>query len=150
LRCQLSEFDEVSTETLNSIIARIETITTKDLTDCIDDISGFPLAKIESAKPLSLVSGINPAWKAKVDTFRGLISATDNEILQLDEKVWKELCEKFVAFETWKGEKTGIEVEPLGFDRLQAILDENRKADLLALVEEDKRLEEEANNLILV
>ncbi len=150
LRCQLSEFDEASTETLNSIIARIETITTKDLTDCIDDISGFPLAKIESAKPLSLVSGINPAWKAKVDTFRGLISATDKEVLQLDEKVWKELCEKFVAFETWKGEKTGIEVEPLGFDRLQAILDENRKADLLALVEEDKRLEEEANNLILV
>lgn len=150
LRCQLSEFDEASTETLNSIIARIETITTKDLTDCIDDISGFPLAKIESAKPLSLVSGINPAWKAKVDAFKGLISTTDNETLQLDEKVWKELCEKFVAFETWKGEKTGIEVEPLGFDRLQAILDENRKADLLALVEEDKKLEEEANNLILV
>lgn len=150
LRCQLSEFDEASTETLNSIIARIETITTKDLTDCIDDISGFPLAKIESAKPLSLVSGINPAWKAKVDAFKGLISTTGKEILQLDEKGWKELCEKFVAFETWKGEKTGIEVETLGFDRLQAILDENRKADLLALVDEDKKLEEEANNLILV
>jgi hypothetical protein len=149
LRCQLAEFDAASAETLNSIVDRIETITTKDLTDCIDEISGFPLAKIEPGKPLSLVSGINPAWKDKVNQFKELISSND-EILQLEEKDWKNLCRKFVAFETWKGEKVGVEVENLGFDRIQTIVDENRKVDLLGLIEEDKRLEEEANNLILV
>ena len=149
LRCQLAEFDSASVETLNSIIARIETITTKDLTDCIEEISGFPLAKIESGKPLSLVAGINPAWKDKIDNFRSLISS-DEKKQQLDEKEWKELCGKFAAFETWKGEKAGTEVEPLGFERIQVLVDEDRKADLLALIEEDKKLEEEANNLILV
>lgn len=149
LRCQLAEFDAASAETLNSIVDRIETITTKDLTDCIDEISGFPLAKIEPGKPLSLVSGINPAWKDKVNQFKELISSND-EILQLEENDWKNLCRKFVAFETWKGEKVGVEVENLGFDRIQTIVDENRKVDLLGLIEEDKRLEEEANNLILV
>ena len=149
LRCQLAEFDAASAETLNSIVDRIETITTKDLTDCIDEISGFPLAKIEPGKPLSLVSGINPAWKDKVNQFKGMISSND-EILQLEENDWKNLCRKFVAFETWKGEKAGVEVENLGFDRIQTIVDENRKVDLLGLIEEDKRLEEEANNLILV
>jgi len=149
LRCQLAEFDAASAETLNSIVDRIETITTKDLTDCIDEISGFPLAKIEPGKPLSLVSGINPAWKDKVNQFKEMISSND-EILQLEENDWKNLCRKFVAFETWKGEKVGVEVENLGFDRIQTIVDENRKVDLLGLIEEDKRLEEEANNLILV
>jgi hypothetical protein len=149
LRCQLAEFDAASAETLNSIVDRIETITTKDLTDCIDEISGFPLAKIEPGKPLSLVSGINPAWKDKVNQFKELISSND-EILQLEENDWKNLCRKFVAFETWKGEKVGVEVENLSFDRIQTIVDENRKVDLLGLIEEDKRLEEEANNLILV
>ncbi len=149
LRCQLAEFDAASTETLNSIIARIEIITTKDLTNCIEDISGFPLAKIESGKPLSLVSGINPAWKAKVDTFRMFIGHK-NEKQVLNEKEWKELSDKFIAFEIWKAEKTGIEVESIGFDRIQLILEEDRKSELLALIEEDKKVEEEANNLILV
>jgi hypothetical protein len=149
LRCQLAEFDAASTETLNSIIARIETITTKDLTDCIDDISGFPIAKIESEKPLSLVSGINPAWKAKVENFRELIS-TEDKNATLNEKEWDELKSKFAVFEAWKAEKTGTEVELLGFERIEAILEENRKAELLALIGEDKKLEEEANNLILV
>jgi len=149
LRCQLAEFDAASTETLNSIIARIQTITTKDLTDCIDEISGFPLAKIESEKPLSLVAGINPAWKAKVEKFRTLIS-TEDEHATLEEKEWNDLKSKFAVYEAWKAEKTGTEVELLGFERIQKILEENRKAELIALIEEDKKLEEEANNLILV
>ena len=149
LRCQLAEFDAASVETLNSIISRIESITTKDLTDCIDEISGFPLAKIESGKSLSLVSGINPAWKDKIDGFKILISS-EEEKTQLNEQDWKELSGKFVAFEAWKGEKAGTEVESLGFERIQILFEENRKADLLALIDEDKKLEEEANNLILV
>lgn len=149
LRCQLAEFDAASTETLNSIIARIQTITTKDLTDCIDEISGFPLAKIESEKPLSLVAGINPAWKAKVEKFRTLIS-TEDEHATLEEKEWNDLKSKFAVYEAWKAEKTGNEVELLGFERIQTILEENRKAELIVLIEEDKKLEEEANNLILV
>ncbi len=149
LRCQLAEFDAASVETLNSIIARIETITTKDLTDCTDEISGFPLSKIESGKPLSLITGINPAWKDKIDTFRSLISS-EEEKSQLDEKEWKDLCGKFVAFETWNGEKAGTEVESLGFERIETIYEEYRKTDLLTLIDEDKKLEEQANNLILV
>jgi hypothetical protein len=149
LRCQLAEFDAASTEALNSIIARIETITTKDLNECIDEISGFPLAKIESEKPLSLVSGINPAWKAKVEKFRTLIS-TEDEHATLEEKEWNDLKSKFAVYEAWKAEKTGTEVELLGFERIQTILEENRKAELISLIEEDKKLEEEANNLILV
>lgn len=149
LRCQLAEFDAASTEALNSIIARIETITTKDLNECIDEISGFPLAKIEPGKPLLLISGINPAWKTKVEMFRDLIDDHAKKQV-LSEKEWKELSGKFVPFETWKAEKTGIEVESIGFDRIQLILEEDRKSDLLALIEEDKKLEEEANNLILV
>ncbi len=149
LRCQLAEFDAASTEALNSIIARIETITTKDLNECIDEISGFPLAKIEPGKPLLLISGINPAWKTKVEMFRDLIDDHAKKQV-MSEKEWKELSGKFVPFETWKAEKTGIEVESIGFDRIQLILEEDRKSDLLALIEEDKKLEEEANNLILV
>lgn len=76
--------------------------------------------------------------------------STEDEHATLEEKEWNELKSKFAVYEAWKAEKTGTEVELLGFERIQAILEENRKAELNALIEEDKKLEEEANNLILV
>ncbi|HNW49969.1 MAG TPA: hypothetical protein PKH79_02735 [Prolixibacteraceae bacterium] len=151
LRCQLAEFDPASVEMLNSILTRIETITTKDLPDCMEDISNFPLAKIEAEKPLSLVSGINPAWREPIENFRTLISTnTKKQKHEISEKEWKEIASRFVAYQEWMAEKAGVEVEPLGYDVIQSILVENKKEALLGLIEEDKKLEEEANNIILV
>jgi len=151
LRCQLAEFDSVSTETLNSIISRIEAITTKDLPECVDEISNFPLAKIEAQKALSLVSGINPAWREAIEKFRLMISPLPQELtLEISEAAWKEISGRFTSYENWKAEKAGMEVEQLGYETIKQILEENRKDELLGLIEQDKKLEEEANNLILV
>lgn len=151
LRCQLAGFDASSVETLNSILTRIEAITIKELPDCIDEISNFPLSKIEAEKPLSLVAGINPAWKEPIEKFRELISAnSDVPKTEITEVEWKEISEQFVAFQNWKAEKAGVEVEPLGYETIQSILAENKKEELLGLIAEDMKLEEEANNLILV
>jgi len=46
--------------------------------------------------------------------------------------------------------KAGETVEQLGLDVVRDILSKNIKDDLVALIEEDKKLEEEANNIILV
>lgn len=151
LRCQLAEFDPASIEMLNSILVRMETITIRDLPDCMEEISHFPLAKIEANKPLSLVSGINPAWREQIQKFRELISPSlKNQKAAITEKEWKDITVQFVPYQNWEAEKTGIEVEPLGYETIRAILSENRKEELMALIEEDKKLEEEANNLILV
>jgi len=92
LRCQLAEFDTNSIETLNSLIARIESINSKDLSTCIDEIASFPIAKIEGQKPLPLIKGVNPAWKEKLLNFRELVFHSKNEI---KEKDWAEFCKKF-------------------------------------------------------
>lgn len=151
LRCQLADFDTLSAEMLNSITSRIEAITTKELPSCIDEISGFPLSKIEARKPLLLVEGINPAWKARIQTFSELISTNEpNPKTQLTETEWKAIAERFTAYETWKAAKTGTEVEPLGIETIQTILVENKKDDLMELIAADLKLEEEANNIIQV
>ena len=151
LRCQLAEFDSASVETLNSILTRIETITVKELPDCIDEISNFPLSKIEADKPLSLVSGINPAWRAQIEKFRELISANKTTPkTSVTEAEWNAIKEQFAAYQNWKAEKTGTEVELLGYELVKSILAENRKDELLGLIAEDMKLEEEANNLALV
>jgi hypothetical protein len=151
LRCQMAEFDPSSVELLNSIISRIETITTKDLTGCTEEISNLPLAKIESGKALSLVSGINPVWKEKAGRFSILISGkSKKQKLEITEKEWKDINSSLAGFQQWIEEKKGSEVEQLGDEAIITILNENRIEDLLKLIEEDKKLEEEANNIILV
>ena len=147
LRCQLAEFDPVSADTLNSLITRIETINTKDLSTCIDEIASFPIAKIEAQKPLSLTTGVNPAWKEKLLKFKKLIFPEETE---LEEKDWTELCEKFDVFSNWKSQIAGTQVEQLGLEVVRDLLSKNQKEDLMSLIEEDKKLEEEANNIILV
>ena len=45
---------------------------------------------------------------------------------------------EFDAFKAWNAAKKGAAVESLGLDRIKAVLEEDRKGDLSALVDNDK------------
>lgn len=144
IRCRLADFWGASPEVLDVSADRIGAIAPKNLTGCMDEISSYPLSRVNGSERLSF-EGINPAWKAAFDKFRKLV--LDVEFPGADsisESQWKAVLAKFSDFVAWKGAKAGAEVESLGLDRLRAILREDRKADLLALVAEDRKLESEA------
>jgi hypothetical protein len=151
LRCRLAAFDRETTAVLNLLTARVESIAAKDLTSCIEEIESFPLAKIEPQNELPLFTGINPAWEGQMIQLRALI--TDQLFpgkKSISENDWKLICKKFQAFEAWKAEKSGVEVEVLGLKRIREILIEDTSKDLFQLIENDKALETEVNNIILV
>jgi hypothetical protein len=151
LRCRLAAFDAETTTVLNLLTARVECITAKDLTTCIEEIETFPLAKIEGRKELPLYEGLNPAWENKINQLKQHI--TDHLFPNkktLSESEWNLISEKFHAYEIWKSEKAGEQVEVLGLERIRKILSENKSVELLDLIEKDKELETEANNIILV
>jgi len=151
LRCQMAEFDPQSAETLNSLTARIEQINTKDLPNCIDEIASYPIAKIESQKPLSFEVGINPAWREKLLKLKKLVFEPQNgKIQDLAEEEWMKLCNKFIPYRTWKAEKVGIAIEQLGLNATRQLLASNKKEAILDLIAKDKALEAEANSIILV
>lgn len=148
LRCQMADFDPQSAETLNSLTARIEQINTKDLPNCTDEIATFPIAKIETNKPLPFDKGINPVWKEKLISLRNLAYSSTKS--NLTEQEWKALCEKVNPFSAWKTEKGGEVVEKIGVDNIKQLLTTNKKDALLDLIGKDKALEAEANSIILV
>jgi len=151
LRCRLAAFDPETTTVLNLLTARVELITAKDLTSCLEEIEMFPLAKIEGKKELPLQEGINPAWEKRINEIRMYI--TDKLFPNkktLSELEWNLISEKFHAYEIWKLEKVGDQVECIGLERIRKILSENLSLQLLDLIENDKALETEANNIILV
>ena len=151
IRCRLAEFDPQLTDTLNLLITRVEAISPKDLSTCVDEIAGYPLAKIQSNKSLQLDAGINPAWESALVKFKHLvIDPVFPNIKALSESEWNLLALKFNAYTNWKAEKAGLPVESLGLDYIRNILSSTKKEQLISLLEQDKALENEANNIILV
>lgn len=151
IRCRLAAFDMQAIEILNLQMARVELITDKDLSQQMDEIAAYPLAKIEPNKPLPLLSGINPAWESAIKTFKELTAdhlATHRN--HLSEADWHKISGDFVAFAQWMSEKEGVSVEALGLARVREILSGNAKDQLISLIEQDKALEDEANNIIEV
>lgn len=151
IRCRLAAFDKQSTEVLNLQVARVESITAKDLSACMDEIAAYPLARIEADKPLPLSSGINPAWETSMGELKQqcLNSLFPNKT-SLTELEWNQVKSGFAAYGAWMAEKEGSAIENLGIDRVKAILAGNYKEQFQQLFAQEKDLEDEADNIILV
>lgn len=155
MRCKLARFNEAAQESLDVSVARIEEISTKSLTDCTEEIASYPLARIRPDGHLYLDAVVNPAWEGDYKKICDCVlkkgeQLSDAEGNYIDERIWKETGPRFDAYVAWKSAKTGGEVEALGYDRLVEILNQNRKDELLGLIEQDRALEGEANDIVAV
>lgn len=151
LRCRLAAFDVQTTSALNLQIARVESITAKDLSACLDEIASYPLAKIEAGLPLPLSTGLNPAWESKISLLNqlalsGIVKGKNN----LNENDWQEVVHVFAGYSEWISNKEGSKVEKLGLEKVRAILSSESKQKLIELIARDKAVEAEANNVFLV
>ena len=145
MRCKLAVFHAGSVTALDVSVARIETISDKDLSACADEISSYPLARISANNTLPIDERINPVWQATVSKLKAL--ALDKEFSgasEISEEQWNAFVAKLAPYQAWLGEKAGAEVEALGLDQVNAILKADRKAELLKLIDEDKALESES------
>ncbi len=151
IRCRLAEFDPLSADILNRTIRGSEEISAKNLTACMDEIAGYPIARIEAGKPFPLTAGINPAWEKTVNRlkknaadviFPGKDSLTENE--------WTALKERFAPYAAWIKEKAGTEVESLGFARICDILDKKLPDQLTALIDQDLSMASQAEGIFSV
>jgi hypothetical protein len=99
LRCKLAEFDPQTTEILNGLVGRIEEISTKNLSECIHEISAYPIAKIESNKALPIENGINPAWQKDFYEFITItIFQKKSDYKSISGQEWEELKNSFSAY----------------------------------------------------
>lgn len=146
MRCKLVAFDAASATSLDMSAARVEAISTADLTTCNEQIASYPLARVNDKGELPIDgTGINPAWQTVFETLRTIVLSKEfAKSKTITEAEWKSLAGKFAAYEAWKASKKGNAVESLGFAAIEQLLADNAKDALLELVEQDKALETEA------
>ena len=147
MRCKLAAFDGNAADALNVSAEQFAAISSKVLAAGTEEISAYPLARIanDGLLPLDL-SAINPAWQAQFNVLINTCFKADfAKKKAISEADWKSIGEKIAPYTAWLADKKGAAVEGLGIDVVSKILADNRKAELLALVEQDKALESEAN-----
>lgn len=145
MRCKLAVFHAGSVNALDVSVARIETISDKDLSQCADEISSYPLARISANNTLPVDDRVNPVWQSTVSKLKAL--ALDKEFegaSEITEEQWNAFVAKLAPYEAWLSEKAGADVESLGLEQANAILKADRKADLLKIIDDDKALESES------
>ena len=147
MRCKLAAFNDASTAALDISAERIGQISTKDLAAANEEISAYPISRVTGKSTLSLdEKAINPAWQAAFAKVRALV--LDKEFPgahEITEKQWNDTLAKFSAYTAWNDAKKGGEVESLGLEKIEKILEDDKKADLANLIEDDKKLEAESN-----
>ena len=143
MRCSLAKFNPDSTAVLDVTAAQIGGISEKDLSASAAEIAAYPIARVNPEGKLDYDS-INPAWQAAFSKFKSLV--LDKEFPKakaITEDQWKTCSAKLDAYAAHISSKKGCETESLGYDRVETIVSENRKAELEALIAQDLSLSKE-------
>ena len=145
MRCKLIAFDDAVATAVDVDVEKIVAIAGGNLAEQEAEIASYPIARPCKEQVLPF-TGINPAWKAAVDTVKALVPAFADKD-GVTEAEWNEVVASLAPYNAWKAAKAGAEVEPLGLDEVKAVLAADSKSALLALVEADKALESEASGI---
>ncbi len=145
MRCKLIAFDDAVSGAVDVSADKIGEISGENLSLKAEEIAKYPLARPTKDAVIPLKGGINPAWQGAFDALKAAVLDIDfPDADGITEAQWNAILGKFGPYTAWVGAKKGAEVESLGDEEIKKILKEDRKADLLALVDKDKALEEEA------
>jgi len=145
-RCRLAAFDPKAGPALNRQEVDYLALSGQELTTTNPDIAGFPLAEIVAGACLPLKAGVNPAWSSKLAELQTeVVIPLFGKQDAINEAEWGDIKKRFATHEEWLGRKAGLVVEPLGLERIQAILAGNSQETINALLARDRALEPEAN-----
>jgi len=150
-RCRLAAFDARALNALNRQEDEYLAIADKTLSPSLEEVSGFPLARIEARKALPLKEGVNPAWTAAVAAFDGqVVRPLLADRAALTEAEWEKIKAAFSPYCDWLAKKAGGSVEKLGIRRVRDILSGPSKEQIAGLIAQDRALETEFNSITSV
>ena len=145
VRSKVAAFSPDNAAKLDVQTAWIEAIAGSDLASKLDEIAGYPLARITGKAEIPVDAAVNPVWAAQFATVTKL--AVPEGVEAVDESLWNEIGAKLAPYIAWKAAKAGAAVESLGIEAVDKFLASGLKQSLLDLVAKDLALKEEAENI---
>jgi len=145
-RTRLAAYDARAVVPLNPSESDYTTIAPQMLSESTEAVAAFPIARIEADRALPLDEAVNPAWAGALAQFRErVVAPLHGSLRALDEATWQDIGQRFAAHAAWLGRKRGAAVDPLGIERVRAILGDESETRISELIAQDTALEGEAN-----
>ena len=137
-RCRLAEFDPRAVAAMNRAETAYEAVASNQLAPDAAEIAEFPLAHIEPGKALDLMSGINPAWEARIERFREqVVVPLAGEKTTLTLKEFRDIQAKLAPYAEWSAAMAASKCASLPVERLDAIASGDSAEALRRLIERD-------------
>ena len=138
-RCRLAAYDSRALAALNRSENEYLALAARDLKITNEEVSGFPLARIEAGRPLPLSGDVNPAWSAALAALRSaavepLLGGSRTTLTEAD---WSAVQARLAPYGAWLSAKPANRVEKLGAARAKAILASGARGRLDVLIERD-------------
>jgi hypothetical protein len=147
-RCRIVAFDPAAAAAMNPSEAELAALATKQLSATTDEVAGLPIARIAADAALPLAAAVNPAWEAALSA---LATAAVTPLLgaraSLTESGWRVLLGRLAAYETWHAAEPAGFVEPLGIERLRAVITGDHERELAKLFEQDLAIKPEVDGI---
>ena len=147
MRCKLIGFDADAAAAVDVPVDKISAISGDNLATRSEHIAGYPLARPSKLAKIPF-DAVNPAWSEAFASVKSLVLDKDFPGADsLDEAQWESVLAKLGPYRAWIASKAGDAVEPLGLEAVAAFLKADRKAELLALVDQDNAVAAEASGI---
>jgi len=145
-RCRLAGYDPKAAALLNPKDSDYLAVAPDELSRSWQRIAGLPLSRIEPARPLPLLAGLNPAWEAAMARFASVavVPLLGSQEAALTEQDWQELKSRLGPYYAWQADRPKTKVEGLGIQRLRALLSGDLQARIMDLIDRDMALAPEA------
>ena len=133
VRCRLAAFDARAGEVLNASGDALAALAPASLKSDSAGIAALPLAHVQAGASLPLLTGVNPAWAARLAALHGaavvpLLGARES----LSEAEWAELGARLAPFGAWQASKPDPASEGDGVRELEKLARYVRDLMLLA------------------
>ena len=148
-RTRLAEYDESAAFALSPARRDYRAMAGQTLALDSASIAELPLAEIAPGKPLALRDALNPAWAARIETFRQrvVVPLMGEDKTTLAESEWRDLRGRLEPCATWIASRPETRLAKLDIARVREILASGAQAALEALIGRDEAATEESAQL---
>lgn len=151
VRCQIASFDTRGTALLSASDADLSALAQKTLGQSAEDVAKLPLSRIQGGAALALDSGVNPAWKAKIDAFREkTVVPLLGDKKSITEAEFASVREKLAPHREWLAKRGTYACDAVDDARAKALLEGGYKEKALALIEQDAALADQYDKIASV
>ncbi|MBO6102524.1 MAG: hypothetical protein J6P03_04635 [Opitutales bacterium] len=147
-RREIVSYEPSSGEFANPSKDAVASLLSKDVCPESGELAMLPIAKISESESLLLSSGVNPAYRAKIDAFRfGILSAQTGQSDVLTLAQWAEIKAKLAPYRAWISSKSDLGISALSEGELAAAKTGGLKDMLLKLLELDAEVADAVANI---